>query len=935
LFNARSLKNKLPALHYMLNCDRCPLIFVTESWLNEVITDGMIDPTGSYNVYRRDRPIRPGGGVLALVSKQFQSYKVVIPDTFKLVEIVATVIITDAGSFRFIVVYRPPEYNALGREYMKVLCDCLSYLCNTSDTIVIVGDFNLPCIDWSSAYAPDDMIHSDFLKFCSKNGFANFVDSPTRNANCIDLVLSNDQQLISSICTTSPFCTSDHFMVNFSVILKPHDQAMAGTARYDFEHADYDAIQADLFSHPFHFNVFPSGSSEEIWSQFITPIMKAIDKHVPLKKGHYSKSVKAGSKKYPRHITRAFNKKKNLWRAYHSVESVANKAAYYQQVEICRKLLFDFEKSKELSVIGKANLGSFYRFINKKLSCKSGVGPIKLPSGEVIVDDETKATVLNDYFGSVFTVDNGILPTFSRRVPESCVFDNIVFSPEIILKTLSHGKQGRSPGPEGIPQLFLNKTKHSLAVPLTALYQHIFSSGILPDSWRLANVIPVFKKGASSDVSNYRPISLTSIFCKTMERIVKDQMLTHLEANKLITRHQHGFLSNHSTCSQLLETINDWTLAIRNRHNVDAIYFDFAKAFDTVSHAKLIHKLSAYGFSGALLTFITDFLTGRTQHVVLPNGSSSFLHVLSGVPQGSVLGPLLFLLFVNDVADFFSDKVSIKLFADDIKIYLEISHESDVDALQVSIDLIARWASTWQLRLASHKCHHLHIGLAKSLAHSSYKLGDTSLPTLASCCDLGVHVDSRLSFVEHINTTVAKAHLRANQILRCFLSKDPSTLTMAFKTYVRPLVEYCSPIWSPCSIGLIRKIESVQRYFTKRLKGLGAMTYDQRLANLGLERLELRRLRFDLVTCYNILHNHLSVPPDIFFSLANHTRTRGHSYKLLIPDSRISCRHNFFSVRLIETWNSLPDEVVSAGHTYAFKARLKLVNLDSFLSGTL
>lgn len=598
--------------------------------------------------------------------------------------------------------------------------------------------------------------------------------------------------------------------------------------------------------------------------------------------------------------------------------------------------MFEYERTRELDVINRSNLGSFYKFLNNKLTCKSGVGPLRLDTGILATDDTIKATALNDYFCSVFTHDDGRLPVFPRRVANNVSIDTIDFSPSVILKALKSYKHvSNARDPDGFTSAVVKKIMYSLVNPLCVLFKFVFSSGTIPVSWKTANVMPIFKKGISSCLSNYRPISLTSVFCKIYERVIKDQMLVYLLQHKLINHSQHGFLSRHSTCTQLLETINDWSIALRNHHAVDAVYFDFAKAFDSVSHTKLLHKLAGYGITGDLFNCLTDFLHNRIQRVVLPNGVSSFKSVLSGVPQGSVLGPLLFLLYINDITDLFTGAVNIKLFADDIKIYLEITDNSDFAVFQNSIDDIAYWASTWQLKLAINKCQHIRISLSRSVVSQQFSLNSSLLSSCNSCRDLGVIVDSRLSFSEQVNSMVAKAHLRASQILRCFLSRDPYILIKAFNVYVRPLVEYCSPVWSPTAVGRINKIESVQRWFTKRIRSISKLSYDDRLLKLGNERLELRRIRADLLMCYKIIHKFVDIPQDDFFLLSNLTKTRGNSLKLVVPISRVDARADFFSVRIINIWNKLSDDVVTAPSISAFLSNLNNIDLKFAMLGKL
>jgi len=339
-------------------------------------------------------------------------------------------------------------------------------------------------------------------------------------------------------------------------------------------------------------------------------------------------------------------------------------------------------------------------------------------------------------------------------------------------------------------------------------------------------------------------------------------------------------------------------------------------------------KLAGYDLCGALLHILTDFLHNRTQKVVLPHGESQFLPVLSGVPQGSVLVP------INDVVDIFSDcDVHVKLYADDIKIYLEINSDTDSDTLQQCIDNISVWASTWQLNLARNKCQNVRFGLSRSVPNYTYSVENIDLTSEQKVRDLGVIIDSRLCFSEHIDSVVCKGHQRANQILRCFLSKDPDILMKAFITYVRPILEYCSPVWSPCYVGLINKLETVQRRFTKRLTGLYLLSYDERCKRLGIERLELRRLHADLIMCYKIIHGHVALCSDDFFDIVSASSTRGHPYKLFVPDSRIDCRKHFFAVKIVKIWNSLPENIVCLSHLTAFISAVKCSDLRKFIIG--
>jgi len=502
---------------------------------------------------------------------------------------------------------------------------------------------------------------------------------------------------------------------------------------------------------------------------------------------------------------------------------------------------------------------------------------------------------------------------------------------------MSKLKTSLSSGPDGLPPILFKKLAARLAEVLSTAFTQLMSVGAVPQKWKAAIITPVFKKGSAGTVANYRPISLTCVPCKIMERLISSRMLQFFLDNNILHPAQHGFLKGRSTCTNLMECMNDWTLSIQYKRLVTVIYIDFSKAFDVVSHDKLLIRLNTYGITGMLLKWLQSFLSNRTHCTRIGSSLSSSAQLISGVIQGSGIGPLLFLTYINELAKILEAYgITIKFFADDSKMYAEITDIADATRLQAALDSMVQWAETWQLKLSIDKCCVLHIGQYQTASSSvlsslhSYTVCGHQLPVVTHCRDLGVIIANNCQPRLHINTIVAKASQRANAILRCFQSRDPCVLLRAFKVYVRPILEFNTTVWSPVQKKDIEAIEKVQRRFTKRLTGLSAYSYSERLRKLNLQSLELRRIHYDLTLTYQIVFGLSVLKCHEFFQLSGRSTTRGHRFKLMKQQCRGYRRH-FFTTRVVNIWNFLPKDVVSFSTLCSFKNSLNSVDFSRFL----
>ena len=853
-FNAHSLVNKLHEFHLFVSNVKPALVAVVESWFKTNLSDSLLCPK-DYRLFRKDRTTSEGGGVAIFVRKDIMVNEVDLCSDAKNVDIICLDLLFSCQSLRIILCYRPPYYSNDDFLYLQNMLSVIDKLNIEKHRTVIMGDFNFPSVDWNYYSAPHEKCYDLFVDFVNDNGLQQHVFEPTRNSNILDLVFTNTDDIVSSLSVAPPFSTSDHNIIKFSFAVGdvPDGSVYDCNYYFDFQNADYSDMMTHLASIDWYYEFSFLSSVEEYWNLFKMYVHTAIEKCVP-KKNMPATKIR-NRKCYPRHIKSMLNRKAFLWKRWRISNKADDKQTYKIYALKCKNAFLAYQKNRELALIDKCNSGSFFRYVNNKISTFKEITVIKDNSnGKLISNHEDQANIFNKHFSNIFTTDDGKFPNFAHRTDDTAFINSIDFSVENVRKTLLSLKSSVSVGPDGIPNIVLRKLAHCLCVPLSYIFDASFSVHCLPSDWLQAIITPIFKKGSTSDPNNYRPISLTCTSCRVMERVINSQLINYLLQNKLISPHQHGFLKKHSTCTNLLETTNDWILALDNFMVTDVVYIDFQKAFDMVSHPKLLSKLTAYNIKDDLFDWIKSFLSGRTQQVKIKNTLSHPVFVTSGVPQGSCLGPTLFLLYINDLADCFDNlQCTVKLYADDAKFYSSYrlnDKTSSVD-LGIVLERLAVWADTWQMQIAHNKSfvHRISTNNVACTPSFQYDISGTELNWSTSTRDLGITLDNSLKFEQHISNIVHNANVRATLILRSFISRDPLILTKAFITYVRPLLEYCTPVWSPHNIGLIKKVESVQRKFTKKLHGFTNIDYLSRLEILNLELLHIRRLKQDLVCC--------------------------------------------------------------------------------------
>ena len=926
LLNARSVVNKTLNLQTDLALGNIDIACVTETWLCPDIMDSEILDTSHYQIFRRDRN-RNGGGVLFACKPNLMPSRrgefepsSDIQANSKECELIWVQVILPHNKGKLLIgtCYRPPSSTTGFDEALSFSINRILPCSHQFQAIFLLGDFDLqiPCSASSDEHNPPSLNtrSAAVLNIIESLNMSQLVSFPTRrnphgDDAMLDLIFCNDPSWTHNIRKGPGLGNSDHDSVHFQIVTTSRHQFLHRTF-HQFHKVDKQDFQRTLQCIPWQ--LFCEDDVDETWHNFTTLIHAAVKDVVPIatSKGHrrspwITSSIVKAARKKNRAYRRAVKNKNNtnLWDKYKELRSLVN--------QLTRNSYNDYIHSLALDC--KENPKRFWSFVNSKRKHQSNA--TFNYNNQTFSDPSAIANAFNQCFQSNFSPQQS---SYCLPDLESCTahlginpLPNFHITQADVTKAVSQLNPSKPPGLDGISPKILKLAGISIVPILTNIFNLSLSTGVVPHNWKQANVVPFFKHGDKSHITNYRPISLTSVPCKMLEGFVSKKLLDHSFQHHIIPESQHGFLPRRSCITQLTSLFDTWSRAldISNPPRIDAIFLDWSKAFDKCNHSILLHKLHQYGICGNTLSWISNFLSNREQRVIFLGASSDWIPVTSGVPQGSVLGPILFNFFTSDLPSHV--KSSLPQYADDTVLYRTIRCEGDSYILQNDLNAISRWCSDNQMKLNSTKCKVMHVTRSKKLILTTYYLPDSNQPldVVPSYKYLGVILSKDLTWTKHVNFVRAKCSRLAGFIRRTVKSKDAKVLRKLYCSLCRPILEYAAPVWLPHQKNHIQCLEAIQRRFTKSCFHYNvaiSLSYEQRLSKLHLPPLYNRLAYLSASFVIKCLFNRISVSSH-FLPQANTRKTDTLLFKHQY--SRTNCvKFSLFTV-FPRFFNSLPSDV--------------------------
>ena len=944
---------------------------LNETWLKKSIKDHEVIQSKNYTVFRSDRsqithpsdPSNPnkfrqyGGGVLIAVRSDIDA-SVKRLSMRKGAEIISVELQVGQEKFVFCTVYR---VGTLGEINHRSIVESLRsfYSGRTHRNIFIVGDLNVNSVPWplSDAHNSANRLDKMFLDSFFELGLEQLINDPTHvKGRVLDLLLTNNSSLVrnSKVLNNEVICKSDHYPITFSIACKVNRLKPPKRKIYNFKKANWDQLNRDIESIDWH-QTIDRMEPEIAWKRFKDILFTLINRSIPKinVNGNFS------SPWFDSECYEAYRSKERAHIKFKSAPSLSNELKRDSTRKVFKKVCSAKMRDNLYNNDDPALITKKFWSHVKANSKSHRIPECMHHKGRYRSIPKEKCNLFNDYFFDQFSEAS----TYDIPIDWSNdeAFD-IEFSASKIESILRKVNSNKACGPDAIHGKILKNCAASLSTPLSLIFSLSYNTGSIPKEWKVANVVPVHKKGSKDDVENYRPISLTSLVMKTFERIIKEELL--LRIMPLLDNRQHGFLNAKSCTTNMVHFSDSVVLSINDckTFGTDVVYFDFSKAFDSVNHDLILLKLKYYfGIDGRLLKFIENYLYGREQCVVLDNAKSSLKPVLSGVPQGSILGPILFVMFINDLPSCLHQGTNIALYADDTKIWRPIYANIDHDILQKDIDNLNDWAIKNKMKFHPQKCKVVSLCSRDSPLNTRsslgiftfpftqfhYTIGGDPLEYTDSEKDLGVLINPSFDFNDQINALISKANQQFGLLRRtCHFVQDIKRRRALYLALVRSQFEHCSPVWRPSGKTNLEKFDSFQKKCIKWIlseeeqsyHSLGCYFRKCRQANI----LPLsKRFDFnDLILFHKVVYQDIPVElPNYLKFFDGSSRLRSTHLDDLCIVSQILPRASApnllkksFFYRTHSLWNNLPYEIRSISSKNLFRASIEKFLWDQIMN---
>ena len=747
--NCRSLRNKID----IISCEigAYDIVTMSETWLDDDVSDNDISIEGFQKPIRKDLlgQTYPHGGVAIYVKDNLICKE--RPD-LDIPGLEAVWIETKLGQETFLIgsFYRQPSQPV---AYWKLVDQSIQNVASTPHRFIILGDFNQNFLDNPSEH---------LLNIIAFNNLQQLINTPTRytetTATCLDVILAQSVDRITDSGVLPPIC-SDHSVP----FVKLNTNTPKGTSFkrkiYCYSKLDQQKLNDELKT----LNLMETVSSDNIHNAakaFSEQLLSVASNCMPVK----TITVRDRDAEWVTEDIKLLRNRKN--QSYRHAKLVDNEDAWRafrhirnEYTTAIRKRKSEYDKELDENISSSSNFGTkqwwklVRSFLSKKGSNNDNIPPLDV-DGQILYTNDEKAHALNDFFTKQSTTDNDEdnvpeVPRVRSQIPP------LNLTPSDVKTILDDLNQSKAVGPDLVHNKILTACSSVIAEPLAYLFNRSLAEGIFPSIWKTAHVSPIYKKGERNKCNNYRPISLLSCVGKVLEKCVQSHLLTYLSENNLITPSQSGFLPGHSTIYQLLNIYDDLCKCLDQGSAAQAVFFDISKAFDKVWHKGLIKKLEGIGVRGGLLCWFKDYLSDRKQAVVVKGSISEYLCTSAGVPQGSVLGPVLFLIYINDIVSEIESVM--KLFADDTSMYLCLDNQNiRAEILNSDLDKISEWALKWKVKFNEEKTELLNISRQQDFQTVPLTFGGTTLTDSATHKHLGVILQNDCKWDSHIKYVIAK-----------------------------------------------------------------------------------------------------------------------------------------------------------------------------------